>query len=90
MTAPQHTGTWIGPVIERGVPLPPSKKAVHRTRIALMRKMEPGDSIRMDDLSEHAINALARRIWGAGKYTHRSDLGGHRLWRGRCKNGVWS
>lgn len=83
------SGTWCGPVIEDGIPLS-SPKLVNRDVIEAMREMKPGQSIRLEHMTRHAVYALARRIWGAGKYTVRTELGGHRIWRGRFIEGKWS
>lgn len=62
--------------IESGIPLPPR----HKGYTEAMRKLKVGQSI-LFDAPINAINPVAHRYFGSGRYACRITKDGTRVWR---------
>lgn len=82
MSERTHSGTWAGPVVEPGIPIPKRRtRAVNEEAAKVMESMKPGDSVWLGVSKPWRASNLARRLFGDGNYAVREDRGGYRVWR---------
>lgn len=69
--------------IERGIPVPAhyrSQTSPYAPMSAVMAQMSPGESVLLP-VNSRTAQRLARRVFGAGKYSIRKELNLYRVWR---------
>lgn len=75
--------------IERGIPIPNWNYGNVNAKgyAAILRKLEPGDSVVLPTTS-NAISTTCARVLGKGNYVTRVVKGGVRIWRRRSQSAM--